>query len=84
MCPFCNFQAELGDKGNVLDRLNAERDKVESAEAENRELRKKFYVMKEEFEEMQRKVSIFDANSIVDAKEMEEALLLIRQRKGQR
>ena len=67
----------------MLDRLNSERDKVEASETENRDLRKKFYVMKEEFEEMQRKMSIFDANSPVDAAEIEEALVLIRQRNGE-
>ena len=71
----------MGDKGVVLDRLNEERDKLESAENENRDLRKKFYALKEEYEEMQRKMSIFDANSVVDAAEIEEALVLVRQRK---
>ena len=82
-CIFLPLKAELGDKGHVLDRLNAERDKVESSETENRDLRKKFYVLKEESEEMRRKMSIFDAdaNSPVDAAEIEEALVLIRQRK---
>ena len=65
----------------VLDRLNTERDKVESAEIENRDLRKKFYVMKEELEELQRKQSIFDAHSPIDTAEIEEALVIVRQRK---
>ena len=54
---------------------------MEAAETENRDLRKRFYVLKEELEELQQKMSFFDAHSAVDAAEIEEALLLVRKRK---
>ncbi|XP_067934908.1 protein fantom-like [Watersipora subatra] len=75
------LKADLGEKGNILDRLTAEREATERQEKQHRELQREYYKLKEQHDELKEKMKFFTKESAVDFTEIEEALVLVKQRK---
>lgn len=75
------LKADLGEKGNILDRLTAEREATERRDNEFRQLQKEYFKVKEQCEQMQEKASFFSKESAIDFSEIEEALILLKHKK---
>ncbi|CAI9744482.1 protein fantom-like isoform X1 [Octopus vulgaris] len=72
------INADLGERSNVIDRLNKEIAENSEAERLLREVRIENYQLQEQNEELKKKMSIFTSKSDVDLTELEEALTLVR------
>lgn len=72
------LKADLGEKGNVIDRLNTEIAEHEAAEQKLKEVRIEYFQLKEEYDDLKNKMSFFTDKSSVDLIELEEALMLVR------
>jgi len=53
------LKADLGEKGNILDRLTAEREATERQDKQNRELQREYYKLKEQHDELKEKMKFF-------------------------
>lgn len=52
---FCYYYSS----GNILDRLTAERERVERQDKESRELQREYYKLKEQHDELKEKMKFF-------------------------
>ncbi len=75
------LKADVGEKGGILDKLTEERDKFEGLEEEHRELRISYFQVKQELDDLRDKMRFFTQESAVDFQEIEEALMIVKQRK---
>eukprot|EP00106_Octopus_bimaculoides_P016413 XP_014783855.1 PREDICTED: protein fantom-like [Octopus bimaculoides] len=72
------INADLGERSNVIDRLNKEIAENSEAERMLREVRIENYQLQEQNEELKKKMSFFTSKSDIDITELEEALTLVR------
>ncbi|XP_048576646.1 protein fantom-like isoform X2 [Nematostella vectensis] len=75
------LNSDLKEKNEILDKLSEERGKAEKVEEELRQLRVQHYTLKEQYDDLREKMKFFTKESAVDFQEIEEALVLIKQRK---
>ncbi|XP_074644933.1 protein fantom-like isoform X2 [Tubulanus polymorphus] len=75
------LKADVGEKGGILDRLTDERESREKAEKEFSEIQVKYFEMKEELDEMKEKMAFFSKESAIDFTEIEEALMIVKQKR---
>ena len=77
------LRRDVGEKGDALGRVEEERDKANQVEAELSATRVKLYELQQKHEELQQKMSFFSSqeNGGVDMSEVEEALVLVKQRR---
>lgn len=76
------LKADVGEKGSILDKLTIERDQYDKLNTEFREMQIKYYEMKQKYDEMNEKVQFLSQEGNIDFKEIEEALLLVKERKS--
>ncbi|RUS82637.1 hypothetical protein EGW08_009590 [Elysia chlorotica] len=77
------LKSDLGEKGSVIDRYAQERDAHEKLQDEYRKLQIEYFTQKEQMDDLNEKMKFFTKESAVDFTEIEEALVLIKQRKQQ-
>lgn len=77
------LKSDLGEKGSVIDRYAQERDAHEKLQDEYRKLQIEFFTQKEQMDDLNEKMRFFTKESAVDFTEIEEALVLIKQKKQQ-
>ncbi|CAH1779675.1 unnamed protein product [Owenia fusiformis] len=75
------LKADVGEKGGILDRLTTEREDHEQLQNDFREVQVKYFQLKEEHDELSQKMQFFTRESAVDFQEIEEALVIVKQRK---
>ncbi|CAF0822799.1 unnamed protein product [Rotaria sordida] len=75
------LKADLGERGNLLDRLTLEKDTNKRTDDEHRAMHLKYLEMKEKYDDLAEKMRFFEKESDINMKEIEEALILLRQRK---
>ncbi|XP_059142176.1 protein fantom-like [Physella acuta] len=75
------LKSDLGEKGSIIDRYSMERDAHEKLQTEHRELSINYYTLKEQMDDLNEKMKFFTKESQVDFTEIEEALVLIKQKK---
>ncbi|KAK7114118.1 protein fantom-like isoform X1 [Littorina saxatilis] len=75
------LKSDLGEKGSIIDRYANERDGHEKLQQEYRELQINYFHMKEQFDDMQEKLKFFTKESHLDLTELEDALVLVKQKK---
>ncbi|KAK6982601.1 protein fantom [Biomphalaria glabrata] len=75
------LKSDLGEKGGIIDKYAMERDAHEKLQAEHRELSVNYYTLKEQMDDLNEKMKFFTKESQVDFTEIEEALVLIKQKK---
>ncbi|PAA67348.1 hypothetical protein BOX15_Mlig004133g2, partial [Macrostomum lignano] len=74
---------DVGEKGEFLDRLEDERNKGEEVEKELSNLRIKFYELQQKHESLREKMKFINKEGAVDLDEVEEAIVLVKQRRQQ-
>ncbi|XP_060591570.1 protein fantom-like isoform X2 [Ruditapes philippinarum] len=77
------LKADLGEKGGILDKLAIEKDQYDTMAAEYREMQLNHYSLKEKYDDLVEKMKFFTKESAVDFTEIEEALVLVKQKKQQ-
>ncbi|XP_053402324.1 protein fantom-like isoform X7 [Mercenaria mercenaria] len=77
------LKADLGEKGGILDKLAIEKDQYDKMAAEYREMQINHYQLKENYDDLVEKMKFFTKESAVDFTEIEEALVLVKQKKQQ-
>ncbi|KAJ8302489.1 LOW QUALITY PROTEIN: hypothetical protein KUTeg_018885 [Tegillarca granosa] len=75
------LKADLGEKGGIIDKYARERELHEKLQQEYRELQLQHYQIKEEYDDIKEKMKFFTKESAVDFTEIEEALVLVKQKK---
>lgn len=75
------LKAEYGDKGVSLDRLNEERERADRLDDELKRTRVQLLSAQEQLEAVQAKMSVFNKDSAISDADLDEALVLVRQRK---
>ncbi|XP_064640394.1 protein fantom-like isoform X3 [Lineus longissimus] len=75
------LKADVGEKGGIIDKYAEERDARDKAEKELSEKQIQFYELKEEHDELKEKMKFFTKESAVDFTEIEETLVLVKQKK---
>ncbi|BFZ12751.1 hypothetical protein BsWGS_15789 [Bradybaena similaris] len=75
------LKSDLGEKGSIIDRYAQEREAHEKLQDEHRTLRIEYYTLKEQMDDLNQKMKFFTKESEVDFTEIEEALVLIKQKK---
>ena len=50
------LKSDVGEKGNILDRLTQEREQYDRLNAESREMQVKYYEMKQKYDDMNEKM----------------------------
>ncbi|KAK6185889.1 hypothetical protein SNE40_008027 [Patella caerulea] len=75
------MKADLGEKGSIIDRYSNERESNEKLQSELREVQINYYQIKEQYDDLQEKMKFFTRESGVDFTEIEEALVLIKQKR---
>lgn len=75
------LKSDLGEKGSIIDRYAHERDAHEKLQQEYREQQIHHFSMKEQFDDMQEKLKFFTKESALDLTELEDALVLVKQKK---
>ncbi|CAF1261553.1 unnamed protein product [Rotaria sp. Silwood1] len=75
------IKADLGERGTLLDRLTLEKDTNRKTDEEQRTMHLKYLEMKEKHDDLAEKMRFFEKESGIDMKEIEEALIILRQRK---
>ncbi|CAF0828349.1 unnamed protein product [Brachionus calyciflorus] len=76
------LKADVGEKGSILDKLNSERDHYDKLNSEMREIQIKYYDMKQKYDEMNEKMLFLNKESNIDFTEIEEALILVKERRA--
>ncbi|XP_021379190.1 protein fantom-like isoform X5 [Mizuhopecten yessoensis] len=77
------LKADLGEKGGILDQLASEKDQHERLQATFRQVQVEHYQQKEEYDDLKQKMKFFTKESAIDFTEIEEALVLVKQRRQQ-
>ncbi|CAF3549757.1 unnamed protein product [Adineta steineri] len=75
------IKADLGDRGNLLDKLTLEKNSNQRTDDEHRTMHLKYLEMKEKYDDLAEKMKFFERESDINMKEIEEALIILRQRK---
>ncbi|XP_041375657.1 protein fantom-like [Gigantopelta aegis] len=75
------LKSDLGEKGSIIDRYAAERDSNEKTQQEFREMQINYYQVKEQYDDLEEKMKFFTKESAIDFTEIEEALVLVKQKK---
>ncbi|CAF3169233.1 unnamed protein product [Rotaria socialis] len=75
------MKADLGERGTLLDRLTLEKDSNKRTDDEHRAMHLKYLEMKEKYDDLAEKMKFFERESDINMKEIEEALIILRQRK---
>ncbi|XP_067651387.1 protein fantom-like isoform X8 [Haliotis asinina] len=75
------LKADLGEKGGIIDKYAMERDENEKLAREFQELQVKYFQIKEQYDDLEEKMKFFTKESAVDFTEMEEALVIVKQKK---
>ncbi|KAL4234620.1 Protein fantom [Mactra antiquata] len=75
------LKADLGEKGGILDKLAIEKDQYDKMSAEYREMQLNHYQLREKYDDLVEKMKFFTKESAVDFTEIEEALVLVKQKK---
>ncbi|KAL8619480.1 hypothetical protein ACOMHN_011831 [Nucella lapillus] len=75
------LKSDLGEKGSIIDRYANERDAHEKLQQEFREMQIHHFQMKEEYDDLKEKLQFFTKESAVDMTELEDALVLVKQKK---
>lgn len=76
------MKSDVGEKGSILDKLNSERDQYDKLNSEMREMQIKYYEMKQKYDEMNEKMMFLSKESNIDFSEIEEALILVKEKKA--
>lgn len=76
------LKSDIGEKGSILDKLTIERDNYDKLNTEFRDMQVKYYEMKQRFDDMNDKVNFLSQEGNVDFREIEEALLILKERKA--
>lgn len=76
------MKSDVGEKGSILDKLNSERDQYDKLNSEMREMQIKYYEMKQKYDEMNEKMIFLSKESNIDFSEIEEALILVKEKKA--
>ncbi|XP_062566792.1 protein fantom-like [Saccostrea cucullata] len=77
------LKADLGEKGGILDKYAIEKETHEQLQAQFREMQLEHYQLKEEYDDLKEKMKFFTKESAIDFTEIEEALVLVKQKKQQ-
>ncbi|XP_069113817.1 protein fantom-like isoform X2 [Argopecten irradians] len=77
------LKADLGEKGGILDQLASEKDQHEKLQATFRQMQVEHYQQKEEYDDLKQKMKFFTKESAIDFTEIEEALVLVKQKRQQ-
>ncbi|CAF0928068.1 unnamed protein product, partial [Didymodactylos carnosus] len=75
------LKADLGERGTLLDRLTLEKESNKKTDDEHRTMHLKYLEMKEKYDDLAEKLRFFEREGDVNMKEIEEALIILRQRK---
>ena len=75
------LKSDLNDKRKLTDALAKERENYAQLESDFHDLQSKFLSMKEDIENQEDNIQIFSKENNVDIKELEEALIHLRQKK---
>ncbi|XP_063439453.1 protein fantom-like isoform X8 [Mytilus trossulus] len=75
------LKADLGEKGGILDKLARESDQFEKLQQDYRSMQVEHYQLKEEYDDLKEKMRFFTKESAIDFSEIEEALVLVKQKK---
>lgn len=75
------LKADLGEKGGILDKLAIEKDQYDKMAQEFREMQLNHYQLREKYDDLVEKMKFFTKESAVDFTEIEEALVLVKQKK---
>ncbi|KAK3603408.1 hypothetical protein CHS0354_009388 [Potamilus streckersoni] len=75
------LKADLGEKGGIIDRYAREKEMHEKLQDEFRELQLQHFQVKEQYDDLMEKMKFFTKESAIDFSEIEEALVLIKQKK---
>lgn len=75
------LKTDVGEKGSILDKLTAERTSYDKLNNEFREMQVKYYEMKQKFDDMNEKIQFLSHEGNYDYKEIEEALIIVKERK---
>uniref|UniRef100_A0A8D1LSX5 C2 domain-containing protein n=1 Tax=Sus scrofa TaxID=9823 RepID=A0A8D1LSX5_PIG len=78
------LKSDLTDKTEILDRLKTERDQNEKIIQENRELQLQYLEQKQQLDELKNRMKFYSQESDINADELSEALLLIKDQKSQK
>jgi protein fantom len=78
------LKSDVSEKGTILDRLNNERDQYDKLSNEHREMQVKYYEMKQKYDDMNEKMLFLSKESNVDFTEIEEALIIVKERRANR
>ena len=68
--------------GTILDRLNNERDQYDRLTTEHRDMQVKYYEMKQKYDDMNDKMQFLSKESNIDFTEIEEALIIVKERRA--
>ncbi|XP_022337426.2 protein fantom-like isoform X1 [Crassostrea virginica] len=77
------LKADLGEKGGILDKYAIEKETHEQLQAQFRQMQLEHYQLKEEYDDLKEKMKFFTKESAIDFSEIEEALVLVKQKKQQ-
>ncbi|XP_060079479.1 protein fantom-like isoform X2 [Ylistrum balloti] len=77
------LKADLGEKGGILDQLASEKEQHEKLQATFRQMQIEHYQQKEEYDDLKQKMKFFTKESAIDFTEIEEALVLVKQKRQQ-
>ena len=72
------LKSDLGEKKTLQDALVREREQYAKLEAEFQDLQAKYFTLKESSEGQEEKLRYFAGENSVEAKDLEEALLMLR------
>ncbi|XP_047451230.1 protein fantom [Mugil cephalus] len=77
------LKADLVDKNEILDKIQAERDTNDKLSEENKKLHVQFLEQKQQLEETRERLKFYSREGDYDVSELTEALLLIKTRRSQ-
>jgi protein fantom len=70
--------------GTILDKLTNERQSYDSINTEHRQLQIKYYEIKQKYDDLNEKLKFLNQETNIDFDEIEEALILVKERKKQK
>ncbi|XP_027571629.1 protein fantom isoform X2 [Pipra filicauda] len=78
------IKSDLADKNEILDKIKVERDQKEKLMQDNKDLQLCYLEQKEQLDDLKNQVKFLTKEGDVDVAELNEALLLIKDRKQQK
>ena len=76
------LKSDVGEKGTILDKLTIERNSYDKLNSEFRDMQIKYYEMKQKYDDMNEKFQFLSQEGSLDHKELEEALIIVKERKS--